>query len=705
MFVRASDGSPRRGFLADLRIPFYDLRYGQVRGHPGVYTFGVSALDFEHSEKVGLGWANLQDFVDREDAGVDADGNGQMDGYAPSTTPLEAEYALPNDAETAAIDLCVGDLSGSMSERYGLHVGLFHLTMSSPGGAITTSGRVFRGEAYENSYIESLSDDDEDGDYVAKVGGSALVIKDPEGYLGHHDDTGFNSGRRRFDVYVPKVDVVGHRPGRWSEPGGRISHVHEDDPMRLIVKVNDDNDDGGPEGHRDNGDTSMGPNDDDLVKITLKQFLPEELEEGRLVLSVSPSHAVRVFQANGAVLDDYEVDLARPFGDLANVTDFDVDLYLEALEPSADIQVRLAYHAAAGVEVCHDAVHLAAISVELESDVAFAGTFQIHATTPLMAFRNPQPFQGGPASIDDPCSTDSPTLLIFRDAVSDPNWGVQPFHVLLKVLPDNLEGVQWGEHDPPIYKGSLIDAGRAIATYSDLTVGGLFQFDATVENITTRVNLLLPFAGADISVWFDEQCWTMKAWAESHKRDAEDDNASWVPFQTRYDVYQTWTRISAEAFDYWMDPVDPEEHSPCRRFQSPIRYGGAYGYLTMRGQVVHGSKINNFFWALFGRYWGWSADELRAGAHLNQLGRNLRLGEGPLLDSQSSQNAITLADLIHFHHVFLNPRQSASSLLEGTLRNLWDPNELYEEKLWPSPFLLDPGKSRMKRPLSLPTTP
>lgn len=42
----------------------------------------------------------------------------------------------------------------------------------------------------------------------------------------------------------------------------------------------------------------------------------------------------------------------------------------------------------------------------------------------------------------------------------------------------------------------------------------------------------------------------------------------------------------------------------------------------INGFVIHGSKINNMIWALFGRHWGWSKTSLCLGAHLNQLGRD-----------------------------------------------------------------------------------
>jgi len=99
-------------------------------------------------------------------------------------------------------------------------------------------------------------------------------------------------------------------------------------------------------------------------------------------------------------------------------------------------------------------------------------------------------------------------------------------------------------------------------------------------------------------------------------------------------------------------------------------------------------------WALFGRYWGYSETSLRVGAHLNQLGRNLRV------DGAASQNAIGLGD-----DIYNNPSANITTILTPTnLRSLQDPTSLIEERLWPSPYPADAGNSFFDRPTP-PTTP
>jgi hypothetical protein len=160
-----------------------------------------------------------------------------------------------------------------------------------------------------------------------------------------------------------KVDLVGHHPGTVVTPGSVISEADEEYPLKLLAKVNDDLDEGGP--NPDNADNTVAASDDDIVKLTLRRLDPA-LTTGTMALSVSPALAVRVFsQAGGTIapLADWSVDLAAPTGDLAALVSGDVDMLVEGLQPSADVTVTLQY-SYAGRGVCADTVRMTILRVE-----------------------------------------------------------------------------------------------------------------------------------------------------------------------------------------------------------------------------------------------------------------------------------------------------------------------------------------------------
>lgn len=327
----------------------------------------------------------------------------------------------------------------------------------------------------------------------------------------------------------------------------------------------------------------------------------------------------------------------------------------------------------------------------------------IEASCPI-ATNSPQFFEGGKTNFGDPCSATETgqTLIVYYDAVVNASYQVQDFDVTLKanVLPTSITASQlsesWAKVEGPT-SGSLNRTDTFEVKYQNPKVGGLykFEFDLGLSGCAkSGANVDLPLAGADMTTWLDTETKAVGAWATAHKAATQLANDSPVPFVTRYAVYQTWCSISGSFFDYVFDPVDAQQHAPCRRFQPTIGPNGQYGYVTVNGVVVHGSKINNMMWALFGRYWGWSETSLRLGAHLNQLARTNRI------DGATSQNAIGFGDDIHD-----NPSANITTILTpANLRTLQDPNALIEEKLWPSPDAADTGNSTFTRP-TLPTTP
>lgn len=331
----------------------------------------------------------------------------------------------------------------------------------------------------------------------------------------------------------------------------------------------------------------------------------------------------------------------------------------------------------------------------------------IEASCPI-ADNSPQFFEGGKTNFGDPCSATETgqTLIVYYDAAVDANFQVQDFDVTLKanVLPPNLPADQlsesWEKAEGP-NSGSLNKTDTFEVKYQNPKEGGLYQFvfDLGLSGCSNSgANALLPLAGADMTSWLDTEAKAVGGWAVTNKTAVEDANDSAIPGVAFVNVFNTWCSISGSFFDYVFDPVDAGHNAPCRRFQPTIGQNGLYGYVTINGVVVHGSKINNMLWALFGRYWGWSELSLKVGAHLNQLARTKRT------DGSTSQNAIGLGDDIR---AFLqaNPSSSITNILTPTaLRTLQDPNSLTEEELWPAPNAADTGNSTFTRP-TLPTTP
>ena len=364
------------GVLADLDSTAWPIYYGNIDGHPDKFVFSRTTIGMSNWAYIGQGWVNMQDYVLNSEASPDENGDGQMDGYDPMADA--GQYQSPDDSHATELLLTVGDTSGSHTEMYAIHVGDHALVMphvNSNEYLFSSTQCVQRGVYIEDAYLESLSDPDDDGDYHAAVSGSGIYVDDYDSVLGTHEDTGFNSGNRYFDVYVPKVDILAHRPGTRSSPGSAVSKVHENMPGDLVARVNSDNDDGGPSGDHDYDDTYIGSSDDDIVKLTLNEILPDELDEGTLVLTVEPTNtAVRIFKSAATVLDDYELDLSSPSGnDLAGVLSGDLDLYVEILEWHDEITIKLAYKAPGGAEICADRVRIAAtprpdIDLDAEND-------------------------------------------------------------------------------------------------------------------------------------------------------------------------------------------------------------------------------------------------------------------------------------------------------------------------------------------------
>ena len=132
--------------------------------------------------------------------------------------------------------------------------------------------------------------------------------------------------------------------GTMDDRGDIVLENHEETAIdSIIIRVNDDNDDGGQVGQKDNRDEVISPDDNDIATIKLKQFqLNENIDDDNpssLELSVVPDNALRLYNKTGEssyeVLtpQDYVIEnIEQLAGEkLGDVLSGPVTLYAEAL--------------------------------------------------------------------------------------------------------------------------------------------------------------------------------------------------------------------------------------------------------------------------------------------------------------------------------------------------------------------------------------
>jgi len=249
---------------------------------------------------------------------------------------------------------------------------------------------------------------------------------------------------------------------------------------------------------------------------------------------------------------------------------------------------------------------------------------------------------------------------------------------------------KWGE----LEKATLKDLKTK---FQKPIVGGVYEIEfELLKGQRTETLILLPLAYADMTRWLDKEVRQIKNWAIAHKQLTEMRNYSKIPLVTRKRMLDVWINLSANYFDYVFKPIDKEERTPCEAYIYSGGNQGMYHYVTVNNVVVHGSKLNNMLWSIFGHYWGWNDSMLKMGAMWNELQVDRRL------DNPTSQKAISLGTEIYLRLEAGNLNYITDVLTEDELRNLQDPNYLWEEKLWPSPYPADLSKSTFIRP-RLPT--
>lgn len=304
--------------------------------------------------------------------------------------------------------------------------------------------------------------------------------------LVYRDMAGREVSSDEVQLSVLSVDVVGHRPGTMAAPGAEVSNAEEDSPLNVLARVNDDNDDGGPPGQKDNRDTLVGAADDDVVCLTLSPPAPVGISQGTLTLTVVPA-SVRVLAPNGASeLADRSVNLAAPQGQLAALAQGEVRIWLEGTAPCADVRIKLAYLSPAGVEVASDEVHLSVLKVDLQGHrqgtmaAPGAEVFEEDEEAPfkLLAAVNDDNDDGGPPGRRDNADT---TL-----GANDDN--------LVKLT---LRAVAPGSPGQGTLELTVVPAG-AVRFYKPDGSGLLAD---TVIDLASPAGDLAPLAAGDLDVW------------------------------------------------------------------------------------------------------------------------------------------------------------------------------------------------------------
>jgi hypothetical protein len=173
-----------------------------------------------------------------------------------------------------------------------------------------------------------------------------------------------------------------HQPGSIALPGALLHEDLEENPLNLVLRINDDDDDGN--GQPDNGDTVIHAADNDVSRLLLKRPGNLAANVGTLTLTVTGGNAVRLFNSAGsALLANYTVDLANPTGDLAGLAAGSVPVYVEGLADSAEVILTLTYRDARNMVVSSDSVHLSVAGsarfaiLQMMNGMVAVGTTQI----------------------------------------------------------------------------------------------------------------------------------------------------------------------------------------------------------------------------------------------------------------------------------------------------------------------------------------
>jgi hypothetical protein len=286
------------------------------------------------------------------------------------------------------------------------------------------------------------------------------------------------------------------------------------------------------------------------------------------------------------------------------------------------------------------------------------------------------------------------SLQIFFKYVKDSNDKPIDFDINLKAivhsgLENNFSPITWSltsKSSVATYDtGGLDKNNKFEVKYKNPTTGGLYQFNFRSKfNETSLVNVLLPIAGGQIDDWLLAEVsravaraydWelTVRQVAMDHGIDSDDFmHTAWKAIAT-YDfdyqgvAYETRTPPTARYSYTDADQPDPNKKGN-GDWDEP-------SYCTLRELVVARAKINNLFYAVWGRELGYSTFALKAGAYYNAI----RDAEW---DDASSQNSIQLgSDLYDAHYSMGN---LALVLTKPAVKLMQTPDVLNDLNLWPN---------------------
>jgi len=215
---------------------------GMSDGWEDAYGFDPAVSNNPSADSDGDGWSDATEAAQGTDPDeVDTDGDGKNDPQDADPTDPDNNNAAVDGVTVTDMTLLVGDRSPSHSERYMLVVGPYQVFMSHVDAyhyEFSSTVRVPVGRTY-NGYLQSLSDDDDDGDYTAELSGTGVVVDDPwpqdrMGRVlgGHHEDSGFNYDPPR--TFTVTTVATATDPDTTDKTSGDSEDADTRDPINVI---------------------------------------------------------------------------------------------------------------------------------------------------------------------------------------------------------------------------------------------------------------------------------------------------------------------------------------------------------------------------------------------------------------------------------------------------------------------------------------
>ncbi|MBQ9344436.1 MAG: hypothetical protein IJT88_04390 [Kiritimatiellae bacterium] len=265
-------------------------------------------------------------------------------------------------------------------------------------------------------------------------------------------------------------------------------------------------------------------------------------------------------------------------------------------------------------------------------------------------------------------------------------------------LPENGPSFHWRLLDGPSDSGAFVETNGLSVRFRNPTKGGLYMFLLEIgvpggATLSSGAWVLLPKAGGEIGAWLANevplavqraQAWSNAVAAVAQACGEDEDDF----------LEMAWIKIASDNFDYqgvagnpthrysFTDADRPAGHQPDPSIPG---MAGAKGngdwdepsYATLKGVVVHRSKITDLMYAVWGRELGYGLLALKFGAYRNAISRSM-------WDDDSSQKAIELGSALYDAHAqngdlgaVLTPIRSAE------LQTPDDCSGLNDVNLWP----------------------